>query len=436
MRLYSMDPKLIEIYNIRNIESIKVWDLVLSANSKELVVPAILVIYDGGKNLNLSAQDEYFDVFVKKILEVYNDEKNNILEDSLTDPFRLQSKINCDEKSATILDNGSIYDINEVYKFYRDKCAYKNSLFFQKNEARRLLGIVKYHLEEVFNISDKTVSFDGSLEGYRDNYVLEGKVNGIETIFPLSFEKLNSHEYKFFIGGIYREGGSIEVEIKFSDGGIYVLVKLGNSLIASFEYKVVDGMVKTINDIEKDGVTIKYYNGDLTLDDRGDFDNLKSLDCPNNLDWYRLPWGAMYGTQVKREDISETEKLIELVSKYIDYDEGGFISHEFYSKRYKRNNTATVEAMSMDLDELGKNVVGASIDNDNSTFVIETNFDDKSKDYYTRDKCFYHACISEAGVKGINRDDLIELGKKQEIIDKSDLANKQKIINLVRGGQK
>ena len=100
MKYYGMDPTLVEIYNIRNIESIKLWDLVSNdEDNKRTVIPAFMVIYDGGKQLNLCAKDKYFDVFVKKITEVYKDEKNNILEDALTDPFGLSRHIEIDTKS-------------------------------------------------------------------------------------------------------------------------------------------------------------------------------------------------------------------------------------------------------------------------------------------------------------------------------------------------
>ena len=79
MKIDVMDQLLIDIYNIRNLEYVNFWDLHGTSDSKILVIPAIMINYDGGKTLNLCAKDKYFDTFVRKVVEVYNDEKNILL---------------------------------------------------------------------------------------------------------------------------------------------------------------------------------------------------------------------------------------------------------------------------------------------------------------------------------------------------------------------
>lgn len=433
MRLYSMDPVLIDIYNIRNLESVKVWDLVMNSTSKTLVIPAILVVYDGGKHMNLCAKDKYFDVFVKKVLEVYRDEKNNILEDSLTDPFKLHSKIVSDSHSEAILDKESVYDINEIFKFYRDKCAYNGSLLFQNDEVRPLIPMIKYHLEEFFKNTDRVVSVNLGFSGYRDSYVLSGKVDGIDTDFPFIYESVSDREYKFRVGGVYKDASSTDLTIKFKDDGIDVLTSIGDSLVSSTNYKIVDGAVKVINDIERDGITIKYFNGDIPLACDGTFSNLKDIDHEDNLTWYRLPWGALYGVNVNIDDLSDTEKVIEISNKFIDGDDSSFISVEHYSMNYKRNKSVNVEADSVVLDSMSKNMLGRCVDYDSGLFVIETGFDELTTDYYSNSKYFYHGVLSDNGVEGIKKENLISLGHDEDILSGSDLSNKYKMKKLVKG---
>lgn len=433
MRLYSMDPELVEIYNIRNIESVKVWDLVMNSSTKTLVIPAILVIYDGGKHKNLCAKDKYFDVFVKKVVEVYRDEKNNILEDNLTDPFKLHSRIECDSHSAAILDKDSIYDINDIYKFYRDKDSYSGSLLFQNNEVRRLIPMIKYHLEQLFSFTDRNVVVSNNVSGYRDNYVLEGKVNGIESIFPISFQKLDNSSYHFQIGGVYRDGVSTDVSINFKKDGIEVVCSIADDIVAKSEYKIVDGAIKVINDVTKNGLTIKYFNSDLPLATESSHDNLKNIDGNDDLVWYSLPWGALYGAKVNVEDLSDSEKMIEIANKFIDTDGDGFISRDYYSMTYKRNKTAKVDADSVVLDEFGKNMLGVRLAGEDNIFVIETSFDDITSDYYANSKCFYHAVSSDSGVDGISGSKLVPLGRSEDIFSGSDLSNKYKLKVLVKG---
>ena len=87
MQFLVMDKELIDIYNIKNIESIKVFDVMSNSGSKILLIPAILIFYDGGKTMCLCNEDKYFDVFVRKVVEVYNLEKDKVIDDSLTNPF-------------------------------------------------------------------------------------------------------------------------------------------------------------------------------------------------------------------------------------------------------------------------------------------------------------------------------------------------------------
>lgn len=76
MRLYGMDNLMIDIYNIRNIEVVNIYDIMVPGTNKMDVIPSMLVIYDGGKTINLCSRDKYFNMLVRKVIEVYNDEKN------------------------------------------------------------------------------------------------------------------------------------------------------------------------------------------------------------------------------------------------------------------------------------------------------------------------------------------------------------------------
>lgn len=84
----------------------------------------------------LSSTDKYFYSFVKKVIDVYNLEKNSIVDDSLIDPFRIRNKIDIDSKTEKVLESGIITDINSLYSFYKDKHAYNKSLIYQIDEVK------------------------------------------------------------------------------------------------------------------------------------------------------------------------------------------------------------------------------------------------------------------------------------------------------------
>lgn len=433
MQIYGMDPELVSIYNIRDLKSIKVWDLITHSASKVMVLPAILITYDGDKSLNLCSKDKYYDIYVKKVMQVYQDEKNNILEDALTDPFRLRSHIDIDERSLRILESGELEQKNDVYAFYAGKDSYAQSLLFERDEIVSFLPILKYHLERLFTFTDKVVSIGDELSGYRENYILTGRVDGIDTIFPFTYEKVNSNEIIFHIAGMLGKSEPINVKVEFSTDGLVVTMMIAkNELIATSKMSITNGVIKSIFDVERKGLTISYKNEDLE-ETALDNSNIANLDYDTKLKWFRLPWGALYGINTSIDDLSDTEKMIGINSMYVQVLQNHFMKKEFYSKTYKRNKTVAVDAEDMTLDEVDKTTIGFSADKEGHLFVIETSFDDTTSNYMTSGKCFYHAAFSEDGISGISKEKLHSLGKREELIQKSDLVNKSKLLMLVSG---
>ena len=290
MQLYGMDSRLIEIYNIRNLESVKVWEFVDVFGTESLIVPAILIVYDGGKNLNLCAKDEYFDLFVKKVMQVYQDEKKDILEDGLTDPFKLHTKIDIDETSKKILESGSLNNVSDIYSFYKGKDGFDVSFIFQIDEVNSLIDILKYHIMKLFTYTDQVVSFSSlGVTGYRNNYTMAGKINGIDIVFPLVYEKSDNNVYEFWVGGLIPSVQPVNVKIEFKPDGIYVYLNIeAYDLEANFKYSITNGMVKVIEDVMKSGITISYKNEDLEEEQDRSFINLANIDGTSKLKWFKL----------------------------------------------------------------------------------------------------------------------------------------------------
>lgn len=439
MQIYGMDPELVSIYNIRNLESVRIWDFESLTSSQRLIVPAILITYDGGKTLNLCAKDKHFNIYVKKVAQVYNDEKNNILEDALSDPFRLHSSIIIDDFTRKILESRELEQINDIYSFYNNKDSFDTSQFFQIDEVRSLIDIVRYHLSKLFTFTDKVVTFnEDEITGFRNNYCLTGQVDGVEKVFPFIFEKTDNNKYDFWIAGIENHNHPIKLNIAFENENFIVSIEIESyGLVSTSKYVITNGVVKEIHDITKNGLTISYKNEDLEEVQTNELQNFADIDESSNLKWFRLPWQAVYGIDTKITDISEVEKIIEIQNMYVSIFNGGFIKKENYSKKYKRNKTVTLDSNDMILDEVRKSVIGVSIDEEQKTFVIETSFDtDNVKDGMLNGvitgEHFYHACHSKTGLNGIIKKKLVPL-RKRHIITNSDLVNKHRILKLIKG---
>lgn len=432
MQIRSMDEELVVINNIRNLTSVKIWDLVQHDKGKDLVVPAILITYDGGKQLNLCAKDNYFNEYVRKVIEVYRDEKDDILEDALTDPFRLRSSIDIDEYTKKILESGNLERISEIYRFYQDKEVYENSLSFQVDDIKSLIKLVQYHIIRLFSNTDRTIVFKSDFSGFRDNYVMMGQVDGIEHYFPFTIDKKDGNNYSFSINGLVNKNIPVMVDVSFKKDEISVVCFVdGYELREESRYVVTNGVIKEIHDVTRKGITIGYKNNDLERTDSNPLQNISELDEDVDMSFFVLPWGAVYGCNVVVDDVSDYEKVITIHNMYCDADSDSFVKKEYFSKNYKRNRTATLDSEDMMMDEVRKNVLGVSIDRENRLFVIETEFFGIGT--MSDSKYYYTGCYAEDGISGVVRKRLVGLSHDKNIIRNSDLVNKHRILKLVKG---
>ena len=438
MKIDVMDQLLIEIYNIRNLEYVNFWDLHGTSDSKILVIPAIMINYDGGKTLNLCAKDKYFDTYVKKVVEVYNDEKNNVLEDSLTDPFRMRQAIKIDDRTKKILDSGILQEINQIYSFYEGKEKYPNSLLFEVDEVKSLLPIVEYHIKKLFGMTDVVVSFDNEISGYRNYYSISGKIDGIDRYFILSFNKIDNNSYEVSVQGLIDKGIPVNMSISFLKDSINVDTVMGANMVSCFsEYLVTSDVVKERHTVRKNGLPIGYENRDLE-EVENEISNVTDIDSDTKLKWFKLPFGGMYGIDNSINEVSDTEKVIERHNMLVIPRDDSFIIREYFSKSYHRNRTVSVDAIDVTLDEVRKNISAVCIDSVRGIYAIESSFLDMgAKSGYYDEKLagnyFYHIVESTEGIKGISREGLKPISKEDNILSGVDLLNKANVYRLVKG---
>ena len=215
MQIYYTDKLLIDINNIKNLQAVWLENITQAKiNNKFIYYPSLCISYDGGKFLSLMYNEKYFDSFVKKVTEVYNDEKDNVYEDKLLDPFNLHSKINIDDYTKEVLEKGYLSNLNELYKFYENKFSYNNSLLFENNELEFIMPIIKYHLEDFFKHTDTVFKMNDSIYGYRTLYNTNAIIDGKEKTILLNYNKENENEYSIKISNIFENNDETEIIIK------------------------------------------------------------------------------------------------------------------------------------------------------------------------------------------------------------------------------
>ena len=439
MIIYGMEDMLIDIQNIKNLSSIKLGSFffIRDKSGKMELVPLLTITYDGGKTLSLSSKEKYFDSFVKKVTEVYNDEKDNIVEDSLTDPFRLRSHILIDEHTKDVLEKGSLRNINQAYTFYDNKFSYNNSLLFQKDEFKLLFPIIKYHLEDLFRKTSTNVKIFDTIQGYRDNFLLKASVDGLEKVINVSYFKENENKYILEIGGLFNECNSFAMSIEFKKDRIVVIINNQKyELVCEYTYLTNNEKIKQIINISKGNRRVVYENKDLEQCENN-IPNITDLDSKSDFIWYKLPWNAMYGINNDVTTLSDEEKMVQTYSMYVCTFQKSFMKKENYSKTYKRNSTVALSTNEVVIDDMLKNTICICVIDNENIFVIETSFLDSRypNGYYLeklKDKYFYHVVRSENGVSDIMLSNGINV-TKDDILVNSDLRDEGIILSLTKG---
>lgn len=435
MQISFMDKLLIDIYNIRNIESIDISDIVLSShkNTKSLIIPSLMVIYDGGRIINLCSRDDYFDIFVKKVTQVYHDELANIHEDSLMDPFGQHRRIKIDEHAKEILESGILTNKNKIYEFYNEKESYNDSLLNNKDNFTLLLPIIKYHLKELLEYMDTKINYSNRFTGYRNRYVLFSKINNITNKLLINYKKVDDNIYSFSINGLFNDNSVVEMIINFKNDRIEVSSNIDKyNLVYKNTYLITNGVVKKIDEVAKDNIGIFYKNTDL--EEKIIIQNITT----NNYRWFLLPWNAYYGINSKITNLSESEVNLEVASMYLYNDEDSLFAKEYYSRSYKRKSTARARGVSIILDNVIKDIKGLPLSN-NQAYLIETAFLDTlySSGYYNElleNKYFYHLSKNIDASK-ITREDLIYISRKDDVLKYCDIITNEHILKRVRGNK-
>ena len=434
MRVNKMDDILMQIYDIKNIEEVWIYDLSssISVDNRLPIIPSLYVSYDGGKVINLCNKDKYFDVLFKKVREVYSVEKDRIIVDKEKSPFR-DIKIKIDDNTKRILEENRLLEIEKVYNFYNNKKSYSDSLLVQKDEFKFYLPIVLYHLKDIYSYMNITINYDDyTINGYRDNYSINVKIDGIDEQLYVKYKKINEYNFEFDIRSSYDKFNSITMNIDFRKDRINVMY--------DFKNKNVNGEYDYFINNNEANYSHKLYRNKLLVNKNGklnevnnEYKKYTSLDSEDNMKWYLLPWNGLYGINNSIIKVNDVNYFMNIHNKYFSIIDGDFLLKEYLSKSYNRKLSFSNGDYKISLEEVDKIITGIKLFDD--IYVIETFFDDNGVlnyyyDSYLENKYFYHLYNAK---KDLKTDNLIEVNKEKNVIYGSDLYDKNNILKLVRG---
>jgi len=392
-----MDPVLIDIYSIKDLNFVKFYDLTLSEANKQIIVPSLLISYGNGKYLNMSVKEKYFDVYVKKVIEVYKEEKEN-------------GEISADARSKIILENGQLTNEQKVTSFYNNKDSYDNSLIFQSDEIKSIMDIIRYEIKSFGEFANLNMTLSDNFRGYRTNYVMEASINGIFTYLLVQYDKVDDNHYQVSIGNLGGANNNFFIDISFTDDSIDIVCVYKNILFND-NFNINEKKASYIRRIVKDDKPIKFEAGNLekVTPEETNIINL-DYDC-EDFSWYQLPWSSYFGHKETREVLSGETVISSKHTIYLDINDDNFYKRDFYTKNVYSDSTASKIGITVILAELRKRTFGFK---SGDCFVIETGFKKASGDgeYQEKfaDKYYYHVVKADK-ISEIQRDKLFKVDK-------------------------
>lgn len=432
--LYNIeDPRVIEIKQIKNIEYIKFYDLVVTGDvdeeNKQIIMPTLLISYNGGNNLSYSSKDDVFELFVHKVLEVYHEEKNKTLDDS---DFARKTVHVEDARTQRILDNCDILDKNQITEMYEGMDSYDYSLMFECDEIKNVMDIIRYSLHSFGEFAGLNFELLDNIKGYKTNYILEGKVNDLPVYLLVFYDKIDENVYDISIGNVGGVNKEYNIRIQFHDDHIQITSNY-EDLLFDTTFTITDNKATFIKRVLKNQEIVSFDTGNLPQEEPVE-KNLISLTGANEeFTWYRLPWRAYYGYRGSQEAADDVTTITHNHFVYLDVNSNDFYKREFYTRNVKRRSTVSKVGVNLTLDELRKTTFGYM---SKPYFIIETSFRNARGDGNYQAKYngkYYYHIIKAKNLMEIKKERLIPV-TKVDVNDSTDFLSDVKLKKI--GGKR
>lgn len=429
MKLSKDEQKLLEIKEIKDLESIELKDLFQHiTNGKRTIVPGFIITYgEPLKMMYKTTLDKYFDDFIKRVKEVYQEEKDHVIRTGILGDEYIQ----IDPLSKTILLNGDL-DIKErTYDHYKRIEGYDESLLFEEDKFKSYLPIIKYQLTETLKTMGLTISNIVLSHGNNGIYYLKGTINNDPIIIPINFEE-HSNTIKVTISNVLHDSIPIVIEASVTNKGINIICRVDEFTYYDYtSFEVRNNKVSKNREVIFQHRPMHLENEDLKLvEDQTIPDKWASIEDEKDVSWYQLPFDSYIGFKRERKSIAEDGTLLDEDGEHILEKEETIVvipseetvlSKDFMTKVYYKKIDDRTISQKVTLDTMDKTTI-ALINKDHA--LLETSFgeDGVSGIYkkYLEGKHFYQKCnINDikSTLSSLERKDGIE--EKTDLLDES-----------------
>lgn len=252
-----------DIYEIKNLELIYFYNI----GSSSYI--GLNIVYDGGKNLNYDYTYEYFDLYVARVVKVYENEKedHNIQFLNQDSKEKLCSFLN---KGITISDHHSDYETTSKYNS-RDL------------DVKFLMEYIKRAITLFLRCMNNNDKLDiTSIKGYRDKYLIEyvEKKSNFDQfdILPITLIKQDNNNYIFKFRYVYNSSMTFNGNITIYNDCISLnYISIDKNLVGKNIYHI-DGTCSEV--IKFCGNVISYGEHNDDIDNETIDFYLNFLDLP------------------------------------------------------------------------------------------------------------------------------------------------------------
>ncbi|MBQ9012228.1 MAG: hypothetical protein IJ094_01390 [Bacilli bacterium] len=267
-----MDVREAKIREIKNLNLIYFYsvDSIFKGNTNKYI--GAKVVYNDKEVIHIDYKDKNFGIFVKRILERYNKEKD-------------RKKIILLGEFTRKLINESSFSILETSK--RDDSIREEIPFFEveNKNLKRYESYLKEVLKMIISLNIKFDDFEiTKIRGYNNHYVVTYKIRNIEYNFPIILYN-NEDELNFRINRISDVNTDIKGTIKMSSGKVDVSYYDGDIKANLFYNALEDNVTKEV----KNNLDVIYYDETRDVVLTEDMNKLKfyfdllEFDMPSNI---------------------------------------------------------------------------------------------------------------------------------------------------------
>ena len=403
-----------KIERMKNISSIEYMDIVQDIGVEDTkIYPGFMVLFDNGSYLYLTSYDSYFDLFVKRLREVYLQEKDRIVEHTIMGDRGIQ----IDDFTKNLLLNGELECVSDFYQFYQDKEGYSKRLLFEEDEVKALFPIIQYHLEMFLEKLDNSISNIQVHNGSNGHYYVTALKKKEPVLLPLEYKK-DEEEYSVQIGNLLNDVLPVTINIQFLNHKINVVCSVEEyQYYDYFTYSFEQEQVYREREIYWKERCVSYHKENIDMVEEPS----NIIKKQGNLQWYPFDWGGYIGISKKKEDLLSEDRAY-----YIHSRDDYYFEKEMSTKKYLDSKRSNYEPIIF--DSIHRTMIGIR---DNDYLLLENYFQDPCKTGFYKDYLLDNYFYSVSSCKNwgdVKKEECVFLDRKMGINEDVDLFNVNKVM--------